>query len=110
MKPFVLFLCLALAAAPVLADETPKPPEEAPKGDVGKGFDLMQEGTRLMLRGLVAQMEPEMRRMAASLMALMGDISAYAPPEMLPNGDIIIRRKVPLTPIPPGDKGNETDL
>jgi len=27
---------------------------------------------------------------------MIGDIDAYHPPEMLPNGDIILRRKTPL--------------
>ncbi|KDB02447.1 hypothetical protein U879_17115 [Defluviimonas sp. 20V17] len=77
---------------------------------MSKGFDLMQQGTRLMLRGMLAQMQPKMRQMLDSLGTLMGDLNAYEAPVVLPNGDILIRRKVPLVPIPPGDPGNETAL
>ncbi|WP_146010291.1 hypothetical protein [Acidimangrovimonas sediminis] len=139
MKPIVPLLCLLLAACPALAEAPPvagpgagAPPKgegamgeggatasggtgnsgkgEGSTGDVSKGFDLMQEGTKLMLRGLTAQMEPKMRAMMATLVQLMGDLSAYEAPQVLPNGDILIRRKVPLVPVPPGDSGNETEL
>jgi len=37
------------------------------------------------------------------------DLNAYLPPEVLPNGDIIIRRKVPLLPEHLEEHG-ETDI
>jgi hypothetical protein len=47
-------------------------------------------------------MEPALRDFAermgpalADILDKMGDLSAYHPPEMLPNGDIILRRKTP---------------
>ena len=46
------------------------------------------------LDGLMADMEPALRDLAG----LIGDIRNYHPPEMLPNGDIILRRKAPLDP------------
>jgi hypothetical protein len=46
--------------------------------------------------------------MAESLLALMDDIGNYQPPERLPNGDILIRRK-PDRPLPPPAEG-EIDL
>jgi len=43
------------------------------------------------------------------LMGKIDDLSVYHPPEMLPNGDIILRRKAPLDPDapdqPPLDEG-----
>ena len=38
-------------------------------------------------------------------MAKVGDLSAYHAPEVLPNGDIIIRRKTPqeTEPLPEGE-------
>jgi hypothetical protein len=46
-----------------------------------------------------------------SLMDEVQDWSAYHPPEMLPNGDIILRRKVEEAPQDSApDLKNETDL
>lgn len=87
MRVIVLALSLSLALVLPAAGE-----EEG--GTVRDGFDLLQEGTRLMLRGLLEEMEPALR----DLRDRVGDLSAYHPPEILPNGDIIIRRKVPLEP------------
>ena len=47
------------------------------------------------------------------LMDEVEDWSVYEPPVMLPNGDIILRRKVPLKPEPetvPDDGGTEMEL
>lgn len=65
--------------------------EDSPLRD---GFGLIQEGTRLMLRGLREEIDPLLQE----LQEKVGDLSAYHPPEILPNGDILIRRKVPLEP------------
>lgn len=106
-----LMLSLGLALSPVLAQEaapeTPVPPPEAEDG-----FDLMEEGAKLLLRGLLSEVEPAMRDMEKAitemepalrqLMEMVGDIRNYHPPEMLPNGDIIIRRKTPLEAAPQG--------
>lgn len=110
MKHAAAFLSLALLAtpvAPVMAQE------------VEDGPSLMEEGARLFMRGLMAEMEPtldelqgamrEMQPLMQDFMAEMGpalgtilekvdDWAVYHPPEMLPNGDIIIRRKEPLPP------------
>ena len=112
MKPLALILCLSLAAPAFAGDEAPAAPpdQRAEQGDMSRGLGLMQEGTRLMLRGLLSQAGPKMRDMMTALTGLMGDLNAYEPPQVLPNGDILIRRKIPLVPIPPGDKGNATDL
>jgi hypothetical protein len=102
-------LALCLLAAPIAAQE-----EE-------RGRDLMQEGAQLLLRGLLSEVEPaldelesmmrEMEPMMRGFMTEMGpalrdllteveDWSLYHPPEMMPNGDIIIRRKQPRVPEP----------
>ena len=75
--------------------------------------DLMEEGAKLLLRGLLSEVEPAMRDMEKAitemepalrqLMEMVGDIRNYHPPEMLPNGDIIIRRKTPLEAAPQGE-------
>lgn len=95
-------------------------PLSAAAQDSGEdGFSLMEEGAKLLLRGFAKEMEPaikdlqrftdeiepglrsfvdEMGPALAEMMGKIDDITAYHAPEMLPNGDIIIRRKVPLVP------------
>jgi hypothetical protein len=117
MKRSLLVIALALA------------PLSAPAQDTAEdGFSLMEEGARMFLRGMmdeaepalrdlrrfVEEMEPAMRRfveeMGPALNELaekVDDFSNYHPPEMLPNGDIILRRKAPEQPEPtvPGVNG-----
>lgn len=97
-------LALSLTVSPALAQDA----------EVEEGFDLMEEGTKLMLRGLMREMEPAMRELEgmaneigpamrelgremgpaiAELMSKIDDIRNYDAPEILPNGDIIIRRR-----------------
>jgi hypothetical protein len=105
MKRIALIMVLALAAPPALAQD-----------DAEEGRSLMEEGARLFWEGIrremgpaldtlrdrAGEMEPAIRefveRMGPALSEMMdkvGDLSAYHPPEVLPNGDIIIRRKTP---------------
>lgn len=104
---------LTIAAAPVCAQETKPSAEE--------GFSLLEEGAKIILRSLIDEMEPALKDMhkhfgeavdemgpaLQKLAEMIGDIRNYAPPEMLPNGDIILRRKTPLVPsLPePGPNG-----
>lgn len=95
-----LILCLALVASPAMAED------QEPS--------LFERGLRDMLNGLVEDIEPSikeldrlrnelgpaidnfMSEMGPELQGLIdkvGDWSYYELPEMLPNGDIIIRRK-----------------
>jgi hypothetical protein len=95
-------LCLlcALMAAPASADS-----------DVDQGLDLLQQGSRLLMQGLMEQIEPELKALAEEmgpklleLQGMIGDLTQYHAPEVLPNGDIILRRKQPLVPVvPQGD-------
>jgi hypothetical protein len=121
MKPFRLirtvFLIAALSAAPLAAQEAED-----------EGRSLIEEGARLFFEGLqremgpaleglrdrAQEMEPALRQfveeMGPALRDLMdevGDLSAYHAPEVLPNGDIILRRKTPQeikdAPLPEGE-------
>lgn len=119
-----LVLALILAATPAFAqDASPVPEAEE------DGFSLMEEGAKLVLRGLMSEMEPALDEMERAmteigpalesfgeemgpklrqLIALMDDFKHYDAPVMLPNGDILIRRNAPLAPKPefaPGPNG-----
>lgn len=82
--------------------------------DADQGTSLMERGAQLFVEGLLREMEPaldelsglaeeigpalkeftnEMGPALAEIIEQVEDWSAYHPPEMLPNGDIIIRRK-----------------
>ena len=101
--PFVLVCSMSLPLAA----------QEAEKDD---GLSLMEEGARLFFRGIIEEMEPamddlrglaeemqpalrqfvqEMGPALAELMDKVDDWTSYHPPEILPNGDIILRRKTP---------------
>ncbi|RMD90330.1 MAG: AAA+ family ATPase [Alphaproteobacteria bacterium] len=79
-------LVAGLAIQPALAGEGAE--------EVDKGFDLLREATKLILRGLMKEMEPKLKE----LEEILQNLDAYEAPEILPNGDIIIRRKRPLEP------------
>ncbi|MDV7145253.1 hypothetical protein R3X27_21430 [Tropicimonas sp. TH_r6] len=113
-------------AAAVLATALTVLPLAAPaqEGEVGEGFSLIEEGAKLLLKGLTDEMQPmmedlaiemepklrafakEMAPMLEKFHTLVDDLDAYHPPERLPNGDIILRRK---TPLEPGEEPSEDD-
>lgn len=94
--------------------------------DTSEGSDLMERGMGLLFQGLREEMSPaleNMRKLADdygpaffNFLEEMGpafgkilddvkDWAAYHPPEILPNGDIIIRKKV----TPPSKPETEPD-
>ncbi len=100
MKHIVCALMM-LTAAPAFAQDSPVLPKvEAPEE---KGFDLMEEGAKLLFRGLMSEMEPmfdgmgkalkEMEPAMKDLLALVDDIRNYDAPRILENGDILIPRR-----------------
>lgn len=104
MKQIMLSMALSAAlATPAAAQQT---------GDCG--FSLMEEGAKLLFRGLMQEMEPALKELEGlsgemelalrgfaenmgpglkDLLDQVEDFSNYHPPEVLANGDIIIRRK-----------------
>ena len=71
---------LMLATVPALAQDVEDEPEP------------LTRGIEQMLRDLFSEVEPTLRE----LREMIGNLDEYEAPEMLPNGDIIIRRKTPL--------------
>ncbi len=84
-----------------------------------RGLSLMERGAELFFRGLKDEMEPaleglldlaedlqpamrsfarEMGPAFAEILKEIKDFSRYHPPEILPNGDIIIRRRQDTPP------------
>ncbi|WP_199286486.1 hypothetical protein, partial [Pseudogemmobacter humi] len=118
--PRAALMMAALALAPLpLPHHAPahaQTAEPAPEGrGAEEGFSLIEEGAKLLLRGLMAEMEPKVREMEEAfrdlapqiealgpqlreIARLMGDVQNYHMPEVLENGDILIRRKTPLAP------------
>ena len=109
MKRMIVPFLFCALVAPAMAQDVP--------ADVDKGVSLMQEGAKLLLQELMSNMEPAMQDMGRALselqpamtdlLAMMGDVTKYHAPEMLENGDIIIRHKTPAELAP---KAAEIDL
>lgn len=98
MKQLAVFaLAGLLAAAPLSAQAEAVPQTPPVPEDVSEGLSLMEEGARLVLRALIGELEPALQDLVARLSAA----NAYDPPEIQPNGDILIRRRAPLDPEAP---------
>ena len=113
-----LALILALCAAPALAEE----------GDAEEGLGLIDRGMEMLLDEFMDRMDPAIEefrdrmdpaleefrdRVGPALEDLRDQLQAlgdYHPPEMLPNGDIIIRRKTPLEPMLESNPDGSVDL
>jgi len=117
---------IALSSALALCLALPTSAQEAPEDE---GLSLMERGAQMFMEGIMREMEPAMNDLRGlaedmgpelkrfveemgpafgELMGRIGDINAYHPPEILPNGDIILRRKTPMEPgddavDPPGE-------
>lgn len=57
-------------------------------------YDRFAEGMQRLLDQLVIELGPGLE----AIEGWIEDLNAYHAPEILPNGDIIIRRKEPLVP------------
>jgi hypothetical protein len=99
-------------------------PAMAQAQDNTDGLSLMERGAQMLMEGLRQQMEPalddlqglaqdlgpafrdfatEMGPALRDLMTEVKDWSVYHPPEILENGDIIMRRKTPEDDAAPND-------
>ncbi|MEO0401907.1 MAG: hypothetical protein AAF214_05985 [Pseudomonadota bacterium] len=101
MKRLILISCLAFASPAWAQSET-------------EGLSLMERGAQMLMEGLLREMEPALddlqglaeefgpslqefaQQMGPALRSLLDEVedwSVYEAPEILENGDIIIRRK-----------------
>ncbi|MDF1718257.1 MAG: hypothetical protein P1U75_16510 [Antarcticimicrobium sp.] len=101
-RAFALTFALVAPAAPALAQEEDNGPSM-----MEQGLQLFMEGLRQEmapavkdLRGFAERAGPSMRsffqEMGPALAEMMDEVqdwTRYYPPEMLPNGDILIRRR-----------------
>lgn len=115
MKPLIPFALAATMFTP------------AAHAEEASGLSLMERGAQMFLEGILKEMEPAVEDlqdladdmgpalrqfaddMGPKLSELLGEVedwSVYMPPEVLPNGDIIIRRK-PDHPMTPPDAPTE---
>jgi len=121
MKRTALALFLSLAPVAATAQDTaPATPETTEEGP-----SLMERGLSLFFEGFTQEMEPALSEMGKALeqfgpavapaleklMGMVDDMTNYELPEMLENGDIIIRRKPDAPPVePPADAQPGVDL
>ena len=106
MKHVLILLATLAILFPVSA-------QDAETGEIDEGFSLMEEGAKLLFRGIISEMEPtidefsglatdleptletlatEMGPALIELFQTLDSVRHYEAPELLPNGDIIIRR------------------
>ncbi len=96
MRHVFLAAGLCALAAPALSQALPQDGDSAPDAPLFEGLDELAEGMRKLLEGIQDDVAPLMEDLSEQLRGL----NAYHPPEVLPNGDIIIRRKTPAELVP----------
>lgn len=89
-----LLLATSLATLPATAQD-----DNNDTSDISEGMSLLQQGTRLLLEGMMKEIGPALSDLEDKIV----DLNKYHAPEILPNGDIIIRRKTPIEVDEPKD-------
>ncbi|HCP81956.1 MAG TPA: hypothetical protein DIT67_10325 [Octadecabacter sp.] len=121
MKHLILAALIAIPVPSLAQDE----------GEIEEGFSLMEEGAKLLFRGIMSEMEPaiddftglagelepalellatEMGPALMELIQTLDSVRYYERPEILPNGDIIIRRSPDAPEFEPHDEEDIVDL
>lgn len=100
-------------AALIFALALPVQAQDAPPAGDGL-FSLMER----LLRDFMSEAEPQLREFERGLTEMepelnelldrMRDLTRYHPPEILPNGDILIRRRQPDEGAPDDDSPSDT--
>lgn len=105
--------CLApLAAAVFLAAAAPAASQEQPQGERLLPGPETMEGVADILRETLARLAARLEPWREQLGRVLDDPGAYDAPVILPNGDILIRRKPEPEPEPPAprpQRGAEAD-
>jgi hypothetical protein len=83
---------LCLLCAPLGAPAQESDPERSP--EIDESLELFSEGARRLLEGLQQDLSPLLQELGDRI----EDLNAYEAPEILPNGDILIRRKPDADP------------
>lgn len=91
MRHVLIALAICALAAPAPSDALAQEGDITPDAPLFEGLDELAEGMRRLLDGIQDDVAPLMEGLSEQLRGL----NAYHPPEVLPNGDIIIRRKTP---------------
>ncbi len=121
---FALTLAVGVLSAPALA-------EDAADTEMSEGLNLMEEGARMLMRGLLDEMEPTLEGLReefaemgpafaefarsvgpafGELLEKVDDLRNYEAPEFLPNGDIIMRRSPDAPVWQPDEESSEIEL
>ena len=86
----IVTLCLPVA---VLAEDVPQSsPQTQTEIPFSEGLDLLRGGAELLMQDLLKQIEPTLNGLEDFAL----ELEAYEAPVILPNGDILIRRKTPM--------------
>lgn len=106
MKPIALIAALVLSGT-ALAPATSLAQESPPEDPLQPFLELFTDRSQELLRDLMQDLGPEMDRLMAEIMPrlqelteTLGGLTAYELPEVLPNGDIIIRRRPDAPDLP----------
>ncbi|MEL6337569.1 MAG: hypothetical protein AAFS07_03895 [Pseudomonadota bacterium] len=95
-------IAFVVPAMPASAQDTTTP-QTPPSGEVERNIDEMKRTLDQLWDDVVTQMEPTIDRLMRNMETLdrVDDFGYYEDPEILENGDIIMRRKEDAPPLPP---------
>lgn len=101
------FLAIALAVPPAGAQPPSLTPVQSPSGPEPRLPDRLDEAFREMLERLKPVLDDVFETM--KVFEDIDGIENYERPEILPNGDILIRRREDAPPWPPEDRAPAPD-
>lgn len=102
-----LLVALAMAAPAAAQDDTQNNTQNNTMSDFKKRFGKLSDNAQTLLEGWKEEIGPKLDEIGPALGDMidrLGDMSAFHAPEVLENGDILIRRKQPLPPEPVPDQ------
>lgn len=93
MRYVAFAIWMLIVPAPLLAQADEQPPQT-----LDETIETLRDGADALLRHFMQEIEPALRDMAPLLQDLSdfaAELPGYHSPEVLPNGDILLRRKTP---------------